>query len=126
MSPVSPFFLRSNNGTGEVYFCIDGHTVTEICLFDNKISMEQYPMEVKWLTIKSGIWAVKEIPAEQFEQAKLTFFQKAGVKVRIVPEPTIEKPTPSPVPVPPPSAATSATVIAQAINGIHQPDGLPF
>jgi hypothetical protein len=127
MSVFSPFFLRSNNGTGEVFFSVDGHTITEICLFPKKISMEQYPMEVKWLTIKSGIWAVKEVPAEQFEQAKLTFFQKAGVKVQIVTEPVAEKPAP------PPTATTTTAVgsvspsvmIAQAIN-ILQGDDLPF
>ena len=128
MSVPSVFFLRSNNGTGEVYFCVDGHTVTEICLFSSKISFEQYPMEVKWLTIKSGIWAVKEIPAEQFEQAKLTFFQKTGVKVQVVPETLVEKNSTTPVPDPSPVAApsTPASVIAQALNGVHNGDGFPY
>ncbi|MFN8349474.1 MAG: hypothetical protein U0X91_31025 [Spirosomataceae bacterium] len=125
MSPVLPFFLRSNNGTGEIFFSVEGHIVTEICLFSNKISMEQYPMEVKWLTIKSGIWAVKEVPAEQFEQAKLTFFQKAGVKVQMVPEPLADSLPMTPANTNPPPASPSS-IIAQAINGIRRGEGFPY
>lgn len=120
MSVSSPFFLRSNNGTGEVFFAVEGHTVTEICLFSPKISFEQYPMEVKWLTIKSGIWAVKEISAEQFEQAKLTFFQKAGVKIQIVPEPLADSPPVSP------SNAHSPLVTSSAMNGSFKAEDFPY
>jgi len=129
MSVPSPFFLRSNNGTGEVYFSIDGHTVTEICLFASKISLEQYPMEVKWLTIKSGIWAVKEIAAEQFEQAKLTFSQKIGLQLPVapIPAPAVEKDLPAfltapTVPVP----VARNVVVAQALNGLAPNDGFPY
>jgi hypothetical protein len=87
MSSFPSFVLRSNNGTGEVYLSVQGNTVTEICLFASKISMEQYPLDIRWLAIKSGIWAVKEVTAEQFEQAKLTFSQKAGLQTPSIPEP---------------------------------------
>ena len=125
MSVPSVFFLRSNNGTGEVYFCVDGHTVTEICLFSSKISFEQYPMEVKWLTIKSGIWAVKEIPAEQFEQAKLTFFQKTGMQLPAAPMPAAEKEIPAFLTAPSgPAPVPRNVIVAQALNGIGY--GEPF
>lgn len=94
MSFSPSFVLRSNNGTGEVYLSVQGNTVTEICLFASKISMEQYPLDIRWLAIKSGIWAVKEVTAEQFEQAKRTFSQKAGLQTPS---------TPDPVPAPPAS-----------------------
>ena len=118
MSSFPSFSLRSNNGTGEVYFCVDGHTVTEICLFSTKIYLERYPMEVKWLSIKSGIWAVKEISAEQFEQAKQAFFQKVSLLPPLTPAPAVEKEIPaflttpsSPAPVP------QNGVVAQTLNG---------
>lgn len=79
MSFSPSFVLRSNNGTGEVYLSVQGNTVTEICLFASKISMEQYPLDIRWLAIKSGIWAVKEVTAEQFEQAKRAAFRRKQV-----------------------------------------------
>ena len=119
MSVPSPFFLRSNNGTGEVYFCVDGHTVTEICLFSTKIYFEQYPMEVKWLSIKSGIWAVKEISAEQFEQAKQAFFQKVGLLPPVAPAPAVEKEIPAFLTTPiSPAPLPQNGKVPQALNGI--------
>lgn len=119
MSVPSPFFLRSNNGTGEVYFCVDGHTVTEICLFSTKIYLERYPMEVKWLSIKSGIWAVKEISAEQFEQAKQAFFQKVGLLPPLTPAPAVEKEIPAFLTAPSnPAPLPQNGKVPQALNGI--------
>ena len=126
MSFSPSFFLRSNNGTGEVYLSVQGNTVTEICLFASKISMEQYPLDIRWLAIKSGIWAVKEVTAEQFEQAKLTFSQKAGLQT----PPAPVSATPAPVDdIPafltaPNGSIQKNVVVAQALNGIS--NGEPF
>lgn len=122
MSSFPSFFLRSNNGTGEVYLSVQGNTVTEICLFSSKISMEQYPLDIRWLAIKSGIWAVKEVTAEQFEQAKLTFSKKAGLQA--LPDPDPVPTTPAPVDdIPafltaPNGSIQKNVVVAQALNGI--------
>ena len=120
MSVSSPFFLRSNNGTGEVFFAVEGHTVTEICLFSTKIYFEQYPMEVKWLTIKSGIWAVKEISAEQFEQAKQAFSQKVGLLPPLANAPAVEKEIPAFLTAPSsPAALPQNGKVPQALNGTN-------
>lgn len=125
MSVSSPFFLRSNNGTGEVFFSVDGHTVTEICLFSTKIYLEQYPMEVKWLSIKSGIWAVKEISAEQFEQAKQAFLQKVGLLSPPTTAPVVEKEIPAILTTPVSTAPLPPNgKLPQALNGIGH--GAPF
>ena len=62
--------------------------------------------------------AVKEVSAEQFEQAKQAFFQKVGLQPPIPPAPAVEKEIPaflttpsSPVPVP------QNGVVAQTLNG---------
>ena len=130
MSSFPSFVLRSNNGTGEVYLSVQGNTVTEICLFASKISMEQYPLDIRWLAIKSGIWAVKEVTAEQFEQAKLTFSQKAGLQTPSIPD-FVPAPPVAVDNIPaflnaPNGSIQKNVVVAQALNGMANGDGEPF
>ena len=77
-------------------------------------------MEVKWLTIKSGIWAVKEIPAEQFEQAKQAFFQKVGLLPPVVPAPAVAKEIPAFLTTPSNTAPLPQNgKVPQALNGTN-------
>ncbi len=131
MSSFPSFFLRSNNGTGEVYLRVQGDTVTEICLFASKIGMEQYPLDIRWLAIKSGIWTVKEVTAEQFEEAKLIFSRRAGLQLTLDPlpaGPASVDDTPAFLTAPASSNGPiqKNAVVAQALNGIATGDGLSF
>ena len=109
---------------------MQGDTVAEICLFAFKIGMEQYPLDIRWLAIKSGIWAVKEVTAEHFEEAKLIFSQRAGLQV-LSDLPAVGTVQGDDTPAFLTAFASNGpiqknAVVAQALNGIATGDGLSF
>ncbi len=107
MSITSPFFLRSS--TGAIHLKVTESHVSEICLFEDRIACEQYPLKVQDLVSKTILFGLKETSTEIFEQAQHSFFERLGTKSVL----TLPPPTPKQV--------EQAITISEALK-----DELPF
>jgi hypothetical protein len=92
MSIKNTFFLRSSHGAGFIYFKVAESQVAEICLFQDRISFEVYPLKLQNLISKATAFLLAEVSEQDFEDAQQLFFERSNaqsaVAAKVIPLPT--------------------------------------
>jgi hypothetical protein len=76
MSINNPFFLRSSNGSGAMFFKVSDNQVSEICLFNDRFTYELYPLDLQRIIARATTSSLAEVPAQIFEEAQIKFLEQ--------------------------------------------------
>lgn len=113
MSIQPPFYLRSSNGTGQMFFKVSPDQISEICLFNDRSTYEIYPLNLQHIITRASISTLKEVPAQVFEEAQVKFIEQTQIQLLADLVPT-------------PKQIEQAATVAEALKGVCNPEEFPF
>ena len=108
MSIQPPFYLSSYSGA--IHLKVTENQVSEVCLFEDRISCIQYPLKVQELISKTILYCLKETSVDVFEKAHTSFFERLASD--------FSSPTPKQI--------EQAATVAEALKVVCNPEEFPF